>query len=301
MKGTIFLCLSFFFPNKQGTSESGTGPEPGYNHCANVEHSSLVPQIATSFDRLSNYSSKRTTNTAPSFQSGESTPSSQEAHPSSVQIIRNSLTARGISQKAAKVILQSWRESTHKQYSVYLKKWVLYCSSRGFDPCKATLAQALDFMTDLFEQGLGYSAMNTVRSALSQVLHSPTGLPFGELLTVKQFLKGVFQKKPTLRKYSVTWDPAILLSYLKTLSPLKELTLKMLTHKTVALLGLLSAKRCQTLYFLDIRNMVINSSTVKFSIGDKLKQTIEPGKHLHELEFPAYPTDTCLCVVDVMK
>ena len=176
----------------------------------------------------------------------------------------------------------------------------MFCSSRGFDPYKAIPAQALDFMTDLFEQGLGYSAMNTVRSALSQVLHSPTGVPFGELPTVKQFLKGVFQEKPTLPRYSVTWDPAILLSYLKTLSPVKELTLKMLTLKTVALLGLLSAQRCQTLYFLDIRNMVINSSTVKFSIGDKLKQT-KPGKHVHELEFPAYPTDICLCVVDVMK
>ena len=58
----------------------------------------------------------------------------------------------------------------------------------------------------------------------------------------------------------------------------------MLIYKTVALLGLLSAQRCQTLYFLDIRNVVINSSTVKFSIGDKLKQT-KPGKHVHELEF----------------
>lgn len=85
-------------------------------------------------------------------------------------------------------------------------------------------------MTDLFEQGLGYSAMNTVRSALSQVLHSPTGVPFGQLPTVKQFLKGVFQEKPTLPRYSVTWDPAILLPYLKTLSPVKELTLKMLTQ-----------------------------------------------------------------------
>ena len=48
----MFLCLSPFFRTKQGTSESGTGPEPGYNHCAYVEHSSLVPQIATPFDRL---------------------------------------------------------------------------------------------------------------------------------------------------------------------------------------------------------------------------------------------------------
>ena len=72
---------------------------------------------------------------------------------------------------------------------------------KGFDPYKATPAQALEFMTDLFEQGLGYSAMNTVRSAFSQVLHSPTGVPFGELPTVKQVLKEVFQEKPTLPRY----------------------------------------------------------------------------------------------------
>lgn len=124
----------------------------------------------------------------------------------------------------------------------------MFCSSRGFDPYKATPAQALDFMTDLFEQGLGYSAMNTVRSALSQVLHSSTGVPFGELPTVKQFLKGVFQEKPMLPRYSVTWDPAILLSYLKTLSPVKELTLKMLTLKTVASLRLLSAQVSNPLF-----------------------------------------------------
>ena len=103
----MFLRLSPSSPNKQGTSESETGPEPGYNHCANVEHPSLAPQIATPFDRRSSFSSKGTKTTLPSFQSGISTPSSQEAYPSGVQIIRNSLTARGISQKAAKIILQS--------------------------------------------------------------------------------------------------------------------------------------------------------------------------------------------------
>ena len=60
-----------------------------------------------------------------------------------LQIIRNSLTARGISQKTAKFILQSWRQSTHKQYSVYLKKWLVFCSSRGFDPYKALLQHKL--------------------------------------------------------------------------------------------------------------------------------------------------------------
>ena len=76
-----------------------------------------------------------------------------------MQIISNSVTTRGISEKAAYVILQSWRGSTQIQYSVYLKKWMVFCSLRGIDPYKATSVQA-HFMTDLFEQGLGYSAMN---------------------------------------------------------------------------------------------------------------------------------------------
>ena len=59
-------------------------------------------------------------------------------------------------------------------------------------------------MTDLFEQDLGYSVMNTVRSALSQVLYSPTDVAFGELAIVKQFLKGIFQQKPALPRYTVT-------------------------------------------------------------------------------------------------
>ena len=46
--------------------------------------------------------------------------------------------------------------------------------------------------------------------------------------------------------------------------------------------------------------MVLTYKIVKFSIGDKLKQA-KPGKHDHELESPAYPTDTCLCIVVVVK
>ena len=46
--------------------------------------------------------------------------------------------------------------------------------------------------------------------------------------------------------------------------------------------------------------MVVNNSGIKFSIGDKLKQT-KPGKHLHELEFPVFPTDTRICIVHIVK
>lgn len=109
----------------------------------------VLPKVVTPPDRSSTCSSKGTKNTDSSFQSGQSASSSENTNTSGMQVIRKSLTLRGVSEKAAKVILQSWRGSTHKQYSTYLNKWLLFCSSRGFDPYKATPTQTLDFMTEL--------------------------------------------------------------------------------------------------------------------------------------------------------
>ena len=95
-----------------------------------------------------------------------------------VQVVRDSLLTRGVSEKASAVILHSWRGTTQKQYQVYFKKWYSFCSKRGFDPCSVSSVKALDFLAELFEQGLGYSALNIVRSALSQVLPPQAEVPF---------------------------------------------------------------------------------------------------------------------------
>ena len=216
-----------------------------------------------------------------------------------MQVVWDSLRARGVSEKASTVILKSWRGSTQKQYQVYLQKWYCFCRKRGFDPCSVPPVKALDFLTELFEQGLGYSSLNTARSALSQVLPPEAGVSFGDLPLIRQFMKGVFQEKPSLPRYTVTWDPALLLNFLKSQSPVEKLDLKMLTFKTVTL-TLLSARRIQTVHLLDIRNVDLSESIVKISVGDKLKQT-RPGYHLHELEFPAYSPDKKLCPVFTVR
>lgn len=128
----------------------------------------------------------------------------------------------------------------------------------------------------------------------------PGGVVFGELPMVKQFFKGVFQQRPALPKNTVTWNPSLLLAYLKTLEPLDKITLKELTLKLTSLLAILSGQRQQTIHLLDIRNIEVSSSIVKISVGDTLKHT-KPGKHLHELELPAYPHDRRICIVTVIQ
>ena len=83
----------------------------------------------------------------------------------------------------------------------------------------------LDFLTELFHKDkLGYSALNTARSALSAFV-KVDGIPVGQHDLVSRFFKGVFKVRPALPKYNVIWDVSLVLQYLKPLSPVRKLSL----------------------------------------------------------------------------
>ena len=117
------------------------------------------------------------------------------------------------------------------------------------------------FLAELFNSGLSYSYINTARSALSSILCcNNTSIPFGQLPIVKRFMKGVFETRPSLPRYSSTWDINVAFNYIRQQKPLSQLTLKDLSHRVAFLLCLLSGQRCQTLSKLFIENMSINQS-----------------------------------------
>jgi len=89
--------------------------------------------------------------------------------------------------------------------------------------------------------------VNTARSALSSVISLSDGTIFGKHPLVKRLLKGVFEKKPALPRYSSIWDVNIVFDYLKQLP--EDIQLKDLTLKLTMLLALLTGERCQTLSF----------------------------------------------------
>ena len=86
-----------------------------------------------------------------------------------------------------------------------------------------------------------------------------------------RFLKGVFQLHPALPRNEITWDPDIVLHYLRRQAPVKTLSLKSLTIKLATLMALLSGQRAQTLHLLDIRNITLSKNSVKCRLGDVLK------------------------------
>lgn len=260
----------------------------------------MVPQATETNDRLPKTASKGENSYSESSQRGPSSPTLDQATPDCMQIVRTAIQEQGISGQATEIILKSWRLGTTKQYRTYIREWTAYCSERNFDPSNPTLGQALDFLTELVNKGLGYSALNTARSALSCVITPINSVPFGSQPLVIRFMKGVYDMRPSLPRYSVTWDVKTVLQFLATKHPASSLSLKDLTLKLVMLASLLSGQRGQSIQYLDLSYMTETTSSFTFTIANVVKQS-KAGTKQPIVKFEAYTIDERLCVVTVLR
>lgn len=161
---------------------------------------------------------------------------------------------------------------------------------------QASVHEILEFLTVLFHQGLGYSAINSARSAIVTVISTCTDAPeLGSSVLLNKFMRGVFLSKPTFPKTSFTWDVERLLHFLNKWSPPKTLSLSQLTCKTASLLLILSGQRGQSIHSLLVSDVECNDTHVIVRYSGLLK-TSRPGSHMPETVLPAYP-EIGLCVV----
>ena len=82
------------------------------------------------------------------------------------------------------------------------------------------VTSGIEFLVLLYKSALGYSAINTACSALSSFLVLEDGVKIVMVRTpihlVVCCMKGIFELKPSLPKYSEIWDVNNVLGYLKT-------------------------------------------------------------------------------------
>ena len=214
----------------------------------------MVFQAHSDVDQLSSFSSQEESTAAATTQPRPATSTEQNVT-RSIPGVRRSLQRQGISTQASNLIMCSWRTSTKNQYSPYITGWLDFSSEQGCDAHAPPLEKVLDYLTSLCAKGLGYSVINTARSALSAMAITDSDQPVGKHLLVIRLFKGVFQSRPALPRCSVTWDTDTALKHLRKLSPVRELLLKQLTLKLVVLIPLLSGQRIQSIHLLDTRNM----------------------------------------------
>lgn len=122
----------------------------------------------------------------------------------------------------------------------------------------------VEFLSSLYQQGRGYTTINTARSALSyhvKLLENEQA-DFGKHPLVGVFMRGIFKLRPALPRYRTTWDVTPVLNELKTINndtaPLKELTMKCIT-----LLALTTGQRSQTLAAIKINNITFNKAKTR--------------------------------------
>ena len=177
----------------------------------------------------------------------------------------------------------SWRKGTKKQYIPYLMRWEEYCKREHIAPHNPGKVKAIEFLRELYEEGLGYSTINTARSALSSVITLNGGILFGRYPLVCQFLKGIFALKPCLLKYSKIWDVNDVLCCFKSCSLVGEMDLKDLTTNLATLLCLLTGKRCQMIHKMDINFTQLEEHRCTVTIREVLKHT-KVGKYQAPLQ-----------------
>ena len=149
------------------------------NSHSEVANSAIVAERHENVDARASSVAQREKNivTAKSTRSGPSI--APEVSTTAMPWSGGLLKDHGLSSKAAEQVRQSWRKSTRKQYNPYIKQWELYCSERQVDRISAPIECGVNFLSDLYQTGIGYSALNTARSALLPYIFLGNGISFG--------------------------------------------------------------------------------------------------------------------------
>ena len=126
----------------------------------------------------------------------------------------------------------------------------------------------------LYDQGYKYSSLNAYRSAISSTHDKMDDQPEGHHPTIIRVLKGAYNRRPPLPRYSSTWEVSKLTSYIATLGDNQSLSLKMLSLKVVMLLALTRPSRSHDLSNLSLKalrvlppGMVYNQFVYQSSLG----------------------------------
>ena len=95
--------------------------------------------------------------------------STQQTGSVGMQAIGELFQKSGLLEDVVNVIMSSWRPSTHKQYTVYINKWLYFCDQQQIDPMHLAVTGVCKFLHSLFTNGLSYSVLNTARSVISNL------------------------------------------------------------------------------------------------------------------------------------
>ncbi|KAI9550901.1 hypothetical protein GHT06_004520 [Daphnia sinensis] len=198
--------------------------------------------------------------------------------------LRSCLEERGFPQKVIELILGATRSTTHSAYQSAWVAWISWC-----------------FLSDYFHSGKSYSTVNVARSMLSSTLSlSSESLELGRNPLVVNLMRGVYNEKPPVPKYTATWDPSVVLMHLEVSANARNsLSTLQLARKASTLLALTSLSRCADLAAIQLRSINFSEGGVKFALNRPRKA--QHSGPLHVLSIGAWHQKPAICPVACMR
>ena len=110
-----------------------------------------------------------------------------------------------LSSDARCLIEMSWQPGTESSNKSCWRRWCRYARSHGVEELAPSLAQVIEYLTCLYNEGLKYNSINFHHSTLSGTLPPIQGFNVGEHPLVSCLLKGVFNCRPPKAKLFPSW------------------------------------------------------------------------------------------------
>ena len=195
-----------------------------------------------------------------------------------------------VSAETANVMFLSLTDSTKKQYDCGLKKWWFFCKSRNIDPLQGSVPGILSFLTEEYQKGMSYGSLNSFRSSIALIY----GTELADDDRVKRFFKRVSKVRPPKPKYDTTWDPKVVLDYIRQWGPNEKLSLEKLSFKLAMLLAIVTGHRPQTIVAIDVRNICKTDSRMEIKIPEQIK-TSKRNRPQPTLIIPFFAEDSLIC------
>lgn len=170
---------------------------------------------------------------------------------------RNKLISRGLSKAAADTCIAAKSTGTQKNYQSGWNCFCTWCAERDIDPNESSVPTIVDYLQCLLE--VKGKSFHTARARVSAISFFHPGHTFrgslGSHDLIQSFVSGARRRFPPLRDKLPSWDlPTVLKAMMHhPYEPIQDLSLGQLTHKTLFLVAICSARRIGELKALDCR------------------------------------------------
>ncbi|KAL0199319.1 hypothetical protein M9458_007859, partial [Cirrhinus mrigala] len=178
---------------------------------------------------------------------------------------RDASDLSGLPQAVIETITQSRAPSTRQAYALRWGLFVDWCSSRGEDPQRCTIAVVLSFLQEKLERRLSPSTLKVYVAAIAAYHDAVDGTSLGKHQLIVRFLRGARRVNPPRLHPIPSWDLSVALQGLREapFEPLALVELKYLSLKTALLTALASIKRVG-----DLQAFSVDEACLEFGPGD---------------------------------